>query len=69
VEHEIRHAKDVGQVFFLNAGEAILNEALIGLGFDLFAEMLDGADKEAAGAAGGVKKSFSQARIEAGRLV
>ena len=52
------------QVLLLNAGEAILNKLLIGFSGRLFTQMLDSADEEAAGAAGGVEQRFAQARID-----
>ena len=55
VQQEIGHAQHVRQVLLLNAGEAFLDSALIGLGLGLLAQVLDGADEEAAGAAGGVE--------------
>ena len=63
VQEEIGHAQDVGQVLLLNAGEAVLDGALVGLGLRLLAQLLDGADEEASGAAGGVEDGLAEAGI------
>jgi hypothetical protein len=60
VQEEIGHAQDVGQVLLLDAGEAVLDGALVGLGLGLLAQVLDGADEEAAGAAGGVEDRLAE---------
>ena len=52
------------QVLLLDAGKAILNGALVVLGLGLFTQVLDGADEEAAGTAGGVEDSLAQMRID-----
>ena len=64
VQKQIGHAQDVRQVLLLDAGEAVLDGALVGLGLGLLAQVLDGADEEAAGAAGGVEDGFAEARID-----
>ena len=64
VQQQIGHAQDVRQVLLLDAGEAVLDGALVGLGLRLLAQVLDGADEEAAGAAGGVEDGLAEARID-----
>ena len=64
VQEEIGHAQDVREVLFLDAGEAVLDGALVGLGLGLFAQVLDGADEEAAGAAGWVEDGPAEAGID-----
>ena len=48
VEEQVGHAEDVRQVLFLDAREAVLDGALVGLGLGLLAQVLDGADEKAA---------------------
>ena len=62
VQEQIGHAQHVRQVLLLDAGEAVLDGALVGLGLGLLAQVLDGADEEAAGAAGGVEDGLAEAR-------
>jgi hypothetical protein len=50
VEHEVGHAEHVRQVLLLDAGEAVLNGAFVGLGPGLLTKVLNGADEESAGA-------------------
>ena len=64
VQEEIGHAQDVRQVLLFDAGEAVLDGALVGLGLGLLAEVLDGADEEAAGAAGGIEDGLAEAGID-----
>ena len=64
VQKEIGHAQDVRQVLLLDAGEAVLDGLLVGLGLGLLAQVLDGADEEAAGAAGRVENGFAEAGID-----
>ena len=64
VQEEIGHAQDVREVLLLDAGEAVLDGALVGLGLGLLPQMLDGADEEAAGAAGGVEDGLAEAGID-----
>ncbi len=64
MQKEIGHAQDVGQMLFLDAGEAFLDRTLVGLGLGLFAKVLDGTNEEAAGAAGGVENRFAQPGID-----
>ena len=64
VQEEIGHAQDVREVLFLDAGEAVLDGALVGGGLGLLAEVLDGADEEAAGAAGRVEDGLAEAGID-----
>jgi len=63
VEHQVRHAQHVRQVFLLDAGKAVLDGALIRLVLGLLAQVLDGAHEEAAGAAGGVEHGLTEAGI------
>lgn len=51
-------------MLLLNAGEAVLDGALVGLGLGLLAQVLDGADEETAGAAGGVEDCLAEAGID-----
>ena len=53
-----------GRCFFLDAGEAVLDGALVGLGLGLLAQVLDGADQEAAGAAGRIEDGLAEAGID-----
>lgn len=64
VQQQIGHAQDVRQVLFLDAGEAALNVAFMGLGLSLLAQMFDGADEEAAGAAGGVEDGLAKPWVD-----
>ncbi len=64
VQEEIGHAQDVREVLLLDAGEAVLNFPLVGLGLRLFAQVLDGADEEAAGAAGGIEDGLAKAGVD-----
>jgi len=64
VQEEIGHAQDVGEVLLLDAGEAVLDGALVGLGPGLLAQVLDGADEETAGAAGGIEDGLAEAGID-----
>ena len=58
VQQQVGHAQHVRQVLLLDAGEAVLDGLLVGLGLRLLAQVLDGADEEAAGAAGRVEDAF-----------
>ena len=64
VQEEIGHAQDVREVLLLDPGEAVLDGALVGLGLRLLAQVLDGADEEAAGAAGGVEDGLAEAGVD-----
>jgi len=64
VQQQIGHAQDVRQVFFLDAGEALLDGAFVGLGLGLLAQVFDGANKKAARAAGGIEDGLAEARID-----
>ena len=44
VQQQIGHAQDMRQVFLLDAGETVLDEAFVGFGLGLLAQVLDGAD-------------------------
>ncbi len=63
VQEEIGHAQDVREVLLLDTGEAVLDGALVGLGLGLLAQVLDGADEEAAGATGGIENRFAETGI------
>ncbi len=64
MQKEIGHAQHVRQVLLLDAGEAFLDGSLVDLGLCLLAQVLDGADEEAAGAAGGIEDRFAELRID-----
>ena len=64
VQEEIGHAQDVRQVLLFDAGEAVLDGAFVGFGLRLLAEVLDGANEEATGAAGGVEDGLAEAGID-----
>ena len=64
VQEQVGHAQHVRQVLLLDAGEAVLDGALVGLGLGLLAQVLDGAGEEAAGAAGGVEDGLAEAGID-----
>jgi hypothetical protein len=57
--------QDVRQMLFIDAGETLLDEIFVRLGFGLLAQMLDGTDEKTAGAARRVEDGFPpvQARI------
>ena len=64
VQQHVGHAQQVRQVLLLDAGEAVLDGALVGLGLGLLAQVLDGAGQEAAGAAGRVEDGLAEARVD-----
>ena len=54
MQHHVGGAQHVGQLLFLHAPHAALQGGLVLLVLDLFAQVLQGADQKAAGAAGWV---------------
>ena len=51
-------------MLLLDACKAVLDLAFVGLGLGLLAQVLNGADKKAAGAAGGVEEGFTETGID-----
>src|SRR3546814_12850379 len=64
MQQQVGHAQDVRQMFLLDAGEAVLDGALVSVSLGLLAQVLDGAHEEAAGAAGGVHERLAEARVD-----
>ena len=64
MEEEVGHAEDVREVLLLDAGEALLDGALVLVGLGLFAEVFDDASEEAACPAGGVEDGLAEARVD-----
>ena len=52
------------KMLLLDACEAVLDLAFMGLGLGLLAQVLNGANKKAAGAAGRVEHAFAEAGID-----
>jgi len=63
MEKQVRHAQDMRQMFFFNAGKAVLNGTLICFSFRLLAQVLDCAGEEATGATGRIEDDLPKARI------
>src|SRR3546814_8860170 len=64
MQQQVGHAQDVRQMFLLDAGEAVLDGARVSVSLGLLAQVLDGANEEAAGAAGGVHERLAEARVD-----
>ena len=64
VREEVGHAQDVREVLLLDAGEAVLDGAFVGLGLGLFAQVLDGTDEEATRAARRIEEGLAEAGID-----
>jgi hypothetical protein len=58
VKKQIGHAEDVGEMFFLNTRKALLNRFLMSCGLSLFSQVLNGTNKEASSATGGIKNGL-----------
>ena len=64
VQKQVHLAEQVGQGLGLAAEDgALLQNLAVGHGLDLFAEMVEGLDQEAAGAGGRVEHGLAQARV------
>ena len=64
VQQQLVMQRRCGRCFFSMPGKQSWMVALVGLGLGLLAEVLDGADEEAAGAAGGVEDGFAEPGID-----
>ena len=64
VQQQVGHAQHMRQVLLLDAGEAVLDVALVGFGLGLLAQVFDGTGEEAAGAAGRVEDGFAELRVD-----
>lgn len=64
MQHQVGHGQHVGQRFFLNAVDAVLQRDAVCGCSDLCFQVLNGAGQEAARATGRVQHALAQLRVE-----